>query len=73
MIDELEENLRRAYAGFAAGTSVMPPATARRSVAVSLAAEQSWLERRPVDLAPWLASDTPGVAGLDAPAATTGS
>jgi myo-inositol 2-dehydrogenase / D-chiro-inositol 1-dehydrogenase len=41
---ELEENLRQAYAGFAEGRSVMPPDAARRSVAVALAAERSWLE-----------------------------
>ena len=51
---ELEANLRRAFAGFAAGHSIMSPEMARLSVAVSLAAEQSWRERRPValDLAP---------------------
>jgi myo-inositol 2-dehydrogenase/D-chiro-inositol 1-dehydrogenase len=47
---ELEENLRRAYQGFAAGMSVMPPQTARRSVAVSLAAERAFLEERPIEL-----------------------
>ena len=41
---ELEEHLRQAYAGFLAGRSVMPPETARQSVAVSLAAERSWRE-----------------------------
>ncbi|MEO6623475.1 MAG: Gfo/Idh/MocA family oxidoreductase [Burkholderiaceae bacterium] len=45
---ELEEHLRQAYAGFLAGRSVMPPQTARQSVAVSLAAERSWREGRPV-------------------------
>ncbi|HVL58015.1 MAG TPA: hypothetical protein VM491_16080, partial [Burkholderiaceae bacterium] len=49
---ELEENLRQAYAGFAAGRSVMPPETARASVAVALAAERSWLEARTVALDP---------------------
>jgi myo-inositol 2-dehydrogenase/D-chiro-inositol 1-dehydrogenase len=47
---ELEENLRRAFVGFAAGHSVMSPAQARQSVAVSLAAERSWRERQPVRL-----------------------
>jgi myo-inositol 2-dehydrogenase / D-chiro-inositol 1-dehydrogenase len=40
---ELEEHLRQAYAGFAEGRSVMPPETARRSVAVALAAERPWV------------------------------
>ena len=47
---ELEENLRQAYAGFAQGRSVMPPETALASVAVALAAETSWNEKRPVRL-----------------------
>ncbi len=47
---ELEENLRRAYAGFSEGYSVMPPERARVSVAVCLAAEQSWRECRSVQL-----------------------
>ncbi|MEO8856006.1 MAG: Gfo/Idh/MocA family oxidoreductase [Burkholderiaceae bacterium] len=47
---ELEENLRRAYAGFAAGHSIMSAQQARASVAVSLAAEQSWRTRQPVQL-----------------------
>ncbi|MDQ6638115.1 MAG: Gfo/Idh/MocA family oxidoreductase [Pseudomonadota bacterium] len=47
---ELEANLRQAFAGFAAGHSIMSPEMARLSVAVSLAAEQSWHERRPVRL-----------------------
>ncbi len=47
---ELEENLRRAFAGFAAGYSVMPPERARASVAVCLAAEQSWRLGQPVQL-----------------------
>ena len=45
---ELEEHLRQAYAGFLAGHSVMPPETARHSVAVALAAERSWREGRAV-------------------------
>ena len=45
---ELEEMLRRAYAGFAEGRSVLPPLAVRASVAVALAAEQSWLQGRPV-------------------------
>jgi myo-inositol 2-dehydrogenase/D-chiro-inositol 1-dehydrogenase len=49
---ELEANLRRALAGFAAGHSIMSPESARPSVAVCLAAEQSWRERRPVVLDP---------------------
>ncbi len=47
---ELEENLRQAYAGFAQGRSVMPPEVARRSVAVALAAERSWVEGRTLRL-----------------------
>ncbi len=47
---ELEEHLRQAYAGFLAGHSMMPPETARQSVAVSLAAERSWREGRAVRL-----------------------
>jgi len=47
---ELEEHLRQAYAGFAAGRSVMSPEAARRSVAVALAAERSWTEGRTVPL-----------------------
>lgn len=47
---ELEENLRRAFTGFAAGFSIMSAEQARISVAVSLAAEQSWRERRPIRL-----------------------
>jgi len=49
---ELEENLRLAYQGFAAGTSILSAEQARASVAVSLAAEQAWRERRPVQLTP---------------------
>ena len=41
---ELEEHLRQAYAGFAAGRSVMSCEMARPSIAVSLAAERAWLE-----------------------------
>lgn len=48
---ELEENLRQAYRGFAAGRSVMPAETARLSIAVSLAAERSFAQGRGVDLA----------------------
>jgi myo-inositol 2-dehydrogenase/D-chiro-inositol 1-dehydrogenase len=48
---ELEENLRQAYAGFAQGRSVMPPETARRSIVVALAVDQSLALGRPVDLA----------------------
>jgi myo-inositol 2-dehydrogenase/D-chiro-inositol 1-dehydrogenase len=47
---ELEENLRAALAGFAAGVSVMPPATARAAVAVCLAAETALAERCTVTL-----------------------
>ncbi len=47
---ELEENLRQAYIGFAAGTSILSAEQARASVAVSLAAELSWRERRVVQL-----------------------
>ncbi len=47
---ELEEHLRQAYRGFAEGRSVMPPEVARRSVAVSLAAERSFAERAAVSL-----------------------
>lgn len=43
---ELEEHLRQAYAGFAAGRSVMSPETARLSVSLALAAERSWTEGR---------------------------
>ncbi len=49
---ELQENLRQAYIGFAAGTSILSAEQARASVAVSLAAERSWRERRPVQLNP---------------------
>jgi myo-inositol 2-dehydrogenase / D-chiro-inositol 1-dehydrogenase len=48
---ELEEHLRQAYAGFAAGRSVMPPDAARRSVAVALAAERSWMQGCRISLA----------------------
>ncbi len=48
---ELEENLRRAYRGFAIGHSVMPPETARRSIQVALAAERSLAEGQSVGLA----------------------
>lgn len=47
---ELEEHLRRAYAGFAQGYSVMAPELARRSMAVALAVDQSLAQGRPVDL-----------------------
>lgn len=69
---ELEANLRRAFAGFAAGHSVMPPEAARLSVAVSLAAEQSWHERRAVPLN--LAGDAGSAGDLRAmPDAASGS
>lgn len=47
---ELEENLRRAYRGFAVGRSILTPQQARASIEVSLAAERSLAERRPVEL-----------------------
>jgi len=47
---ELEESLRQAFIGFAAGRSIMPPSIARLSVEVCLAAERSWRESRPVVL-----------------------
>lgn len=49
---ELEENLRRAYQGFHAGRSVMSPEQARPSVAVSLAAERAFVEKRAIELTP---------------------
>ncbi len=45
---ELEEHLRQAYAGFAAGRSVMSCSMARPSIAVCLAAEQAWREGRTI-------------------------
>jgi len=45
---ELEENLRQALAGFAQGRSILPAQAARASVAVSLAAERSWAEGKPI-------------------------
>jgi len=47
---ELEENLRQAYRGFAEGRSILTPQQARASIEVSLAAERSLAERRPVEL-----------------------
>jgi myo-inositol 2-dehydrogenase / D-chiro-inositol 1-dehydrogenase len=47
---ELEENLRRAYAGFASGVSILPPREARSSIAVCLAAEEAYRTRTPVTL-----------------------
>lgn len=41
---ELEEHLRQAYAGFAAGRSVMSCAMARPSIAICLAANEAWRE-----------------------------
>lgn len=49
---ELEENLRQALAGFARGVSILPARAARASVAISLAAEQSWRQGTAVLLAP---------------------
>jgi len=48
---ELEEHLRQAYAGFAEGRSVLTPQEVRPSVAVALAAERSWREQRPMEMA----------------------
>ncbi len=45
---ELEEHLRRAFAGFAADRSVMSCAMARPSIAICLAAERAWREGRSV-------------------------
>ncbi|MBI3743433.1 MAG: Gfo/Idh/MocA family oxidoreductase [Chloroflexi bacterium] len=47
---ELEENLRRAYAGFASGVSILPPREARASIAVCLAAEEAYRTKRAVAL-----------------------
>jgi myo-inositol 2-dehydrogenase/D-chiro-inositol 1-dehydrogenase len=48
---ELEENLRRALAGFRDGKSILSPAEARIAVAVCLAAEQAYRNGKPVELA----------------------
>jgi myo-inositol 2-dehydrogenase/D-chiro-inositol 1-dehydrogenase len=50
-IFELEENLRRALAGFRSGELIMQPAEARMAVALCLAVERSITEGGPVDLA----------------------
>ena len=47
---ELEENLRRAYAGFRRGHSILPPSEARLSVVVCLAAEAAWRAGKPVEI-----------------------
>jgi len=47
---ELEENIRQAYAGFAAGRSILPPRETRASVAVCLAAEKAFRTQSTVTL-----------------------
>ena len=47
---ELEENIRQAYAGFAAGRSILSPRETRASVAVCLAAEEAFRTRATVTL-----------------------
>jgi len=49
---ELEENLRRALAGFREGRSVFAPREARLAVEICLAADRSYRTRAPVDLPP---------------------
>jgi myo-inositol 2-dehydrogenase / D-chiro-inositol 1-dehydrogenase len=47
---ELETNIRRALEGFKSGVSILPPAEAKQSVAVCLAAERAWRTGAPVRL-----------------------
>jgi len=47
---ELEENLRRALAGFREGHSIFPPQEARLAVEVCLAADEAYRTGAPVDL-----------------------
>jgi myo-inositol 2-dehydrogenase/D-chiro-inositol 1-dehydrogenase len=47
---ELEENLRAALQGFRAGRSILSPEEARASIAVCLAAEQSFREGKAIEL-----------------------
>ncbi|MBV9568269.1 MAG: Gfo/Idh/MocA family oxidoreductase [Hyphomicrobiales bacterium] len=49
---ELEENLRRALAGFGEGRSILPPEEARDSIAICLAAAAAALSGREVLIAP---------------------
>ncbi|MBV9112960.1 MAG: Gfo/Idh/MocA family oxidoreductase [Hyphomicrobiales bacterium] len=49
---ELEENLRRALAGFREGRSILPPQEARDSIAICLAAAEAALSGREVSITP---------------------
>ena len=62
---ELEENLRLALAGFAAGRSTLPPQEARASIAVCLAAEEAWRTGAAVSLDRWMTA--PSVPAQEVP------